>query len=112
MKDTKIEVPAVAWWVLAALIIPVLQVWLQQAFPNSPYAWVPLAVAVLGAVLKWISWVMAQNSQPLPDEGDDALPAPAQMGKTPDQHTLEADLLDYRRPSFDWWEFLVGIKRQ
>ena len=51
MKDD-IKVPGVAWWILAGMLIPVLQAWLLQAFPESPFLWVPLAVGVLGGVGK------------------------------------------------------------
>ena len=60
-NNTRIEVPAVAWWVLAALLIPVLQVWIETTFPGSSFVWAPLVVGALGAVLKWINWVMQQN---------------------------------------------------
>ena len=46
MKDD-VKVPGVAWWILAAMLIPVLQAWLMQAFPESPFLWVPLVVGVL-----------------------------------------------------------------
>lgn len=111
-SNTKIEVPAVAWWVLIALIIPPLQLWIQQTFPGSAYVWAPLAVAVLGAVLKWISWVLAQNDQQLPDGGVDdggEYPAPAAMPRADDQYVL-----DYRtQPAkhFDAAEFFLGVKR-
>ena len=82
MQDKQINVPGVAWWVLALLVIPVVQTWLAQTFPGSMYAWVPLAVAVLGAVAKWVQWVLTQNKvQVMPEmpempEGVAGAPAP------------------------------------
>ena len=61
MKDD-IKVPGVAWWILAGMLIPVLQAWLMQAFPESPFLWVPLAIGVLGAIAKWIEWVLRRNT--------------------------------------------------
>lgn len=110
MKNTTIEIPAVAWWALAALLIPVLQAWIGQTFPGSSFVWAPLAVAALGAVLKWISWLMAQNNQQLPtgEEGTD--PKPANMGI---EMTGEPYLLEWEPPQrrFDAVEFLFGVKR-
>lgn len=63
MKDD-VRVPGIAWWILAAMLIPVLQAWLMQAFPESPFMWVPLAVGVLGGVAKWIEWVLRRNNEP------------------------------------------------
>ena len=108
MKNTKIEVPAVAWWVLAALLIPVLQAWIGATFPGSAYAWGPLVVAGLGAALKWISWIMEQNEQTLPPDPDgDGTPFAASAvvdGEPP---------LDYAPPArhFDVVDFLFGVKR-
>ena len=111
MKNTKIEVPAVAWWVLAALLIPVLQVWIEQTFPGSSFVWAPLVVGALGAVLKWINWVMQQNSQPVPSdtEGDELLAPQGMVELTDDEYFL----LDYEREGqkFDPVEFLFGVKR-
>lgn len=61
MKDD-VKVPGVAWWILAGMVIPVLQAWLVQAFPDSPFLWVPAVVGVLGAVGKWIEWLLRRNS--------------------------------------------------
>ena len=110
-SNTKIEVPAVAWWVLIALIIPPLQLWIQQTFPGSTFVWAPLAVAVLGAVLKWISWVLAKNGQQLPDPDDDGseYPAPAAMERTDEQYFLDYREIPAKR--FDAAEFFLGIKR-
>jgi uncharacterized membrane protein YqaE (UPF0057 family) len=112
-SNTKIEVPAVAWWVLIALIIPPLQVWIAQTFPGSAYAWAPLVVAVLGAVLKWISWIMEHNDQGVPgapeENGEDILAPASMVEKTDDQY-----FLDYReQPAkhFDAADFFLGIKR-
>ncbi len=89
----QINVPGVAWWVLALLVIPVVQTWLAQTFPGSVYAWVPLAVAVLGAVAKWVQWILTQNKvQVMPDMPDGAAAAPA----TPEK----------QRMSLTW--FLLG----
>ena len=111
-SNTKIEVPAVAWWVLIALIIPPLQLWIQSTFPGSVYVWAPLAVAVLGAVLKWISWVLAQNGQKLPgpdvDDGSE-FPAPAAMQRTDEQYFLDYRELPARK--FDPVDFFLGVKR-
>ena len=104
-SNTKIEVPAVAWWVLIALIIPPLQVWIAQTFPGSAYAWAPLVVAVLGAVLKWISWIMEQNKQEVPgapeDDGSE-YPAPAAMQRTDDQYFLDYREQPARSHSMPW----------
>ena len=59
-----VQVPGVAWWILAGMLIPVVQAWLMQAFPESPFLWVPLAVGVLGGVAKWIEWVLRRNNAP------------------------------------------------
>ena len=108
MQNTKIEVPAVAWWVLMALLIPVLQTWIDQTFPGSAFAWAPLVVAVLGAVLKWISWVMAQNGQSAPAgaEGD---VKPSSMS----YDTSGEPWLEWSAPKrqFDVVDFLFGVKR-
>lgn len=78
MKDD-IKVPGVAWWILAGMLIPVIQAWLLQAFPESPFLWVPLAVGVLGGVAKWIEWVLRRNSNPAEaPPGVAAAPAPQQ----------------------------------
>lgn len=61
MKDD-VKVPGIGWWVLAGILIPVVQGWLMQAFPDSPYRWAPLAVGLLGAVAKWIEWLLRRNS--------------------------------------------------
>lgn len=74
----QINVPGVAWWVLALTLIPVLQTWLAQTFTGSVYQWAPLAVAVLGALAKWVQWVLTQNkvkTDALP-EGVAAAPMP------------------------------------
>ena len=63
MKNN-VQVPGVAWWILAGMLIPVVQAWLMQAFPESPFLWVPLAVGVLGGVAKWIEWVLRRNNAP------------------------------------------------
>ena len=63
MKDN-VQVPGVAWWILAGMLIPVVQAWLMQAFPESPFLWVALAVGVLGGVAKWIEWVLRRNNAP------------------------------------------------
>lgn len=81
MQNKSINVPGVAWWVLALGIIPVLQTWLAQAFPGSLYQWVPLAVALLGALAKWIQWVLEQNAVKQPDMPDGAAAAPAPQSK-------------------------------
>ena len=63
MKDN-VQVPGVAWWILAGMLIPVVQAWLMQAFPESPFLWVPLAVGVFGGVAKWTAWVLRRNNAP------------------------------------------------
>ena len=63
MKDN-VQVPGVAWWILAGMLIPVVQAWLMQAVPEAPFLWVPLAVGVLGGVAKWIEWVLRRNNAP------------------------------------------------
>ena len=79
MKDKAINVPGVAWWVLALLVIPVVQTWLAQTFPGSLYAWVPLAVAVLGAVAKWVQWILTQNKvQVMPEMPEGVAAAPVE----------------------------------
>lgn len=84
MQDKQINVPGVAWWVLALLIVPLVQTWLEQMFPGSVYAWVPLAVAILGAVAKWIQWIFLQNDikTALPPDGvaADVQPPPKKPG--------------------------------
>lgn len=80
MQNKQINVPGVAWWVLALLVIPVVQTWLAQTFPGTLYQWAPLAVAVLGAVAKWVQWILTQNNvqvTPLPDMPDGVAAAPA-----------------------------------
>jgi len=57
-----VKVPGVAWWILAGMLIPVAQAWLMQAFPESPFLWVPLVVGVLGGVAKWIEWLLRRNN--------------------------------------------------
>jgi hypothetical protein len=81
MKDKAINVPGVAWWVLALLVIPVVQTWLAQTFPGSLYAWVPLAVAVLGAVAKWVQWILTQNDVQIAPMPDGVAAAPVQEEK-------------------------------
>jgi uncharacterized membrane protein YqaE (UPF0057 family) len=122
-SNTKIEVPAVAWWVLIALFIPPLQVWIARTFPGSAYAWAPLVVAVLGAVLKWISWIMEQNNQDVPgapeEDGEDILaPASLQAVFTDEDGNVVGEgpayMLDYQEPpakKFDAADFFLGIKR-
>lgn len=78
MKDD-IKVPGVAWWILAGMLIPVIQAWLMQAFPESPFLWVPLAIGVLGGIAKWIEWILRRNSNPAePPPGVAAAPMPQQ----------------------------------
>lgn len=80
MQNKQINVPGVAWWVLALLVIPVVQTWLAQTFPGTLYQWAPLVVAVLGAVAKWVQWILTQNNvpvTPLPDMPDGVAGAPA-----------------------------------
>ena len=82
MRDD-VKVPGIAWWILAGMLIPILQAWLMQAFPESPFMWVPLAVGVLGGVAKWIEWVLRRNSSE-PGEappGVAAAPMPAQQSQ-------------------------------
>ena len=112
MENTRVEVPAVAWWVLAALLIPVLQAWIDQTFLGSEFAWAPLAVGALGAMLKWLSWVMAQNGEGLPPDADGEPPFPASAVYTGQDQNGEP-MLDYVRParSFDALDFLFGVKR-
>ena len=87
MKDD-IKVPGVAWWILAGMLIPVLQAWLMQAFPDSPFLWVPLAIGVLGAIAKWIEWVLRRNT------GDIAEPPPG---------VAAALMPQQKRRGVAWW---------
>lgn len=106
MKRTQIEVPAVAWWVLLGLLIPPLQAWIEQTFPGQAFPWATLLTATLGAVLKWLGWVMEQNGQDAPPGADDDV-TPAQMAAVGGD-----DGLDWRRGRrFDPVEFLFGVKR-
>lgn len=77
MKGT-VNVPGAAWWILAAILIPILQGWITATFPDaSVWAWAPLAVGILGGLAKWIQWVLSQQKKPVdvPD-GVAAAPAP------------------------------------
>lgn len=87
MKDN-VQVPGVAWWILAGILIPVVQAWLMQAFPDSPYLWVPLAVGVLGGVAKWIEWLLRRNN------GDTSEPPPG---------VAAAPMPQQRRKGMAWW---------
>ena len=87
MKDD-IKVPGVAWWILAGMLIPVVQAWLMQAFPESPFLWVPLAVGVLGGVAKWIEWVLRRNN------GDTSEPPPG---------VAAAPMPQSKRRGVAWW---------
>lgn len=110
MKITKIEVPAVAWWVLIGLLIPVVQTWIAATFPGSAFVWSPLVVAVLGAILKWISWVMQENKQPLPTEGEQP-PFPVSAVYVGDDD-FGQPMIDYVPDQhFDVIDFLFGVKR-
>lgn len=111
MKDAKIEVPAVAWWALIALLIPVLQSWIGSTFPGSEFVWAPLAVAALGALLKWISWVMQQNGQEIPDADGEQPPFPASAVYNGHDERGQP-MIDYAKPaSFDALDFFLGVKR-
>ena len=87
MKDN-VQVPGVAWWILAGMLIPVVQAWLMQAFPESPFLWVPLAVGVLGGVAKWIEWVLRRNN------GDTSEPPPG---------VAAAPMPQQQRRGVAWW---------
>jgi len=87
VKDD-IKVPGVAWWILAGMLIPVVQAWLMQAFPESPFLWVPLAVGVLGGVAKWIEWVLRRNN-------GDATEMPAGVAAAP--------MPQSKRRGVAWW---------
>ena len=87
MKDD-IKVPGVAWWILAGMLIPVVQAWLMQAFPESPFLWVPLAVGVLGGVAKWIEWLLRRNN------GDTSEPPPG---------VAAAPMPQQKRRGVAWW---------
>lgn len=79
MRDD-VKVPGVAWWILAGMLIPVAQAWLVQAFPESPFLWVPLVVGVLGGVAKWIEWVLRRNSSEPGEAPPGVAAAPMQAG--------------------------------
>lgn len=87
MKDN-VQVPGVAWWILAGMLIPVVQAWLMQAFPESPFLWVPLAVGVLGGVAKWIEWILRRNN------GDTSEPPPG---------VAAAPMPQQQRRGVAWW---------
>lgn len=87
MKDN-VQVPGVAWWILAGMLIPVVQAWLLQAFPESPFLWVPLAVGVLGGVAKWIEWLLRRNN------GDTSEPPPG---------VAAAPMPQQKRRGVAWW---------
>lgn len=73
MNDN-VRVPGVAWWILAGMLIPIVQAWLLQAFPDSPFLWVPLLVGLLGGLAKWIEWVLKRNNTAEPPPGAAAAP--------------------------------------
>lgn len=73
MNDN-VRVPGVAWWILAGMLIPIVQAWLLQAFPDSPFLWVPLLVGLLGGLAKWIEWVLKRNNTAEPPPGVAAAP--------------------------------------
>ena len=60
--EGNVKVPGIMWWFLVSLLVAPVQAWLIQAFPNSPYLWAPLVVSLLGAVGKWIEYVLRRNS--------------------------------------------------
>ena len=64
MKDN-VQVPGVAWWILAGILIPVVQAWLMQAFPESPFLWVALAALGVLTVLGGI--ILAYTDKALPE---------------------------------------------
>lgn len=103
MSD-KVHVPGIGWWVLAGMLIPIVQAWLMQAFPDSPFMWAPLVVGVLGGLAKWIEYILRRNSGAQgvsPGEtGNDtggmapaAMAAPEQAEKGKDEHGIA------------WWIF-------
>ena len=47
MKDD-IKVPGVAWWILAGILIPVIQAWFAASVPGQPDSW--------GAACRWRAW--------------------------------------------------------
>ena len=70
-------------------------------------------LVVLGALLKWLSWVMEQNGQGLPPDADgEEPPFPASAVYTGENSDGEP-LIDYVRPArrFDALDFLLGVKR-
>ena len=88
MKDN-VQVPGVAWWILAGMLIPVIQAWLLQAFPESPFLWVPLVIGVLGGFGKWIEWVLRRNN------GDAYVPPPPGVAAAP--------MPQSKRHGVAWW---------
>lgn len=102
MKDN-VHVPGIGWWVLASIMIPVVQGWLMQAFPDSPYRWAPLAIGLLGAVAKWVEWILRRNGSTAPEvpstsiDTGDAVPA----AMTAPQQAPSASKVD----EVAWWIF-------